>query len=54
MMVEAAAALAETFEVLLNEFRLRPRCRRYDDAPGGGELLLQLRAYQEAVVVAVA
>ncbi len=60
MMVDAGAALAETFEVLLNEFRLRPR-RRYDhhndDAPNeeGRELLLllQLRAYQDAVVAAV-
>jgi hypothetical protein len=58
MMVDAGAALAETFEVLLNEFRLRPR-RRYDndarmtsaDAPP--QLLLQLRAYQDAVVAAV-
>ena len=53
MMVDAAAALAVTFEVLLNEFRLRPR-RRYDDAPiEGRELLLQIRAYQDAVAAAV-
>ena len=57
MMVDACAALAETFEVLHNEFRLRPRRRRFHaDAPGGGELLLllqQLRAYQDAVAATV-
>ena len=57
MMVDAGAALAETFEVLLNEFRLRPRRRhhdQHDDAPiEGRELLLQIRAYQDAVAAAV-
>jgi hypothetical protein len=55
MMVDAGAALAETFEVLLNEFRLRPRRRHNDDAPNEGRepLLLQLRAYQDAVAAAV-
>ena len=54
MMVDAAAALAVTFEVLLNEFRLRPRRRYHDDAPiEGRELLLQIRAYQDAVAAAV-
>ena len=56
MMVDAAAALAVTFEVLLNEFRLRPRRRhhQHDDAPiEGRELLLQIRAYQDAVAAAV-
>jgi hypothetical protein len=56
-LMDAGAALAETFEALLNEFRLRPR-RRYArmtpaDAPGGERisppLLLQLRAYEDAV-----
>jgi hypothetical protein len=49
LMVDAGAALAETFEVLLNEFRLRPR-RRYDarmmtpatDAVVGGERISRL------------
>ena len=56
MMVDAAAALAVTFEVLLNEFRLRPRRRhhQHDDAPiEGRELLLQIRAYQDAFAAAV-
>jgi hypothetical protein len=56
MMVDAAAALAVTFEVLLNEFRLRPRRRhhQHDDAPiEGRELLLQIRGYQDAVAAAV-
>jgi hypothetical protein len=58
MMVDAAAALAVTFEVLLNEFRLRPRRRhhdQHDDAPieGREPLLLQIRAYQDAFAAAV-
>jgi len=56
MMVDASATLAETFEVLLNEFRLRPRRRhhQHDDAPiEGRELLLQIRAYQDAFAAAV-
>jgi hypothetical protein len=61
-LMDTGAALAETFEVLLNEFRLRPR-RRYArmtpaDAVGGERisppLLLQLRAYQDAVAASKA
>jgi hypothetical protein len=61
-LMDTGAALAETFEVLLNEFRLRS-CRRYArmtpaDEPGGERisppLLLQLRAYQDAVAASKA
>jgi hypothetical protein len=61
--MDAGAVLAETFEVLLNEFRLHPR-RRYarmtpaGAASGGARvsppLLPQLRAYQDAVAASKA
>ncbi len=61
-LMDTGAALAETFEVLLNEFRRNPH-RRYArmtpaDAAGGERisppLLLQVRAYQDAVAASKA
>ncbi len=60
--MDAGAALAETFEVLLNEFRRHPRHRYARMTPAdaaGGErisppLLPQLRDYQDAVAASKA